>query len=132
MVAVDEPTLEEPTPEPESPKPTRPPKVPQDHLKPAAQREVEDDADETIQVDWEEGISVTIPANLEDWPADAIEFEERNAHVSALRALLGSDEYNKVKADWLKATGKKSWRVRDAGRFMDAVAIAAGLKSAGD
>lgn len=99
-------------------------KKPQDRQakkKTAAQREAE--GDETTEIEWG-GLSLTIPASMEDASAVvALSFEEGKI-ASALRALVGPEQWAEVM--------KTKPKMRDLGVLFDTVAAEMGLESAGN
>lgn len=93
---------------------------PQDHLKPAAQREAE--AAETVEFE-HNGVTYTAPANLERTKGVARLLDERRGTM-ALEKLLGPDEYKKfIKTDPFDS---------EYGEMLDAWADAAGFESEGN
>jgi hypothetical protein len=93
---------------------------PQDHLKPAAQREAE--ADETLEFEYK-GVVYTAPASLEYTKGVARELERGRGTVG-LEKLLGPEEFRKfLDTDPYDA---------DYGHMLDAWAEAAGLDNAGN
>ncbi|WP_280224927.1 hypothetical protein [Nocardia farcinica] len=93
---------------------------PQDHLKPAAQREAEGDT--TLEFEYQ-GVVYTAPAGLEYTKGVARELE-RGRGTAALEKLLGPEEFKKfLDTDPYDA---------DYGHMLDAWAEAAGLETAGN
>ncbi|WP_378735529.1 hypothetical protein [Nocardia brasiliensis] len=93
---------------------------PQDHLKPAAQREAE--AADTVEFEFE-GVTYTAPANLDRTKGVARALDQRQGTI-ALEKLLGPDEFAKFLAtDPYDA---------DYGRMLDAWADACGFENAGN
>jgi hypothetical protein len=96
-------------------------KQPQDHLKPAAQREAE--AAEVVEVRWREQRFV-VPADADDWPVPTVlAFEEGKAAIG-VRGVLGPDQW-----DAFLSTNP---RARDMGDLFDHIARALGLDDAGE
>ncbi|MBF6135877.1 hypothetical protein IU501_23070 [Nocardia otitidiscaviarum] len=95
-------------------------RVPQDHLKPAAQREAE--AAETVEFEFN-GVTYTAPANLDRTKGVARALDQRRGTV-ALELLLGPKEFQKfLDTDPYDA---------DYGHMLDAWADACGFENAGN
>lgn len=95
-------------------------KQPQDHLKPAAQVEAEED--ETVTVEYGGG-SYVFPASLDEADGDVLEAVDDMKLSYALRALLAPEQWKTFKATKPK--------VRDYSALFDAYAKAIGLESTG-
>lgn len=92
--------------------------------------QVEAEGDDTVTVDWD-GVPVTVPASAEDLDLDAIEAFETGKAVTALRAMVGSKEYDRLRADYAKANGHRP-KVADLGNLMTEIAKAYGFDTAGN
>ncbi|MDP5182180.1 hypothetical protein QOZ88_05985 [Blastococcus sp. BMG 814] len=77
----------------------------------------------TIAVPFD-GATYTVPRDLEDWPMAAMEAMEDGKAVTALRALLPATQWAAF-----KATGPS---IRAMSQLLDAIAVEAGFKSAGE
>lgn len=93
-----------------------------------AQREAE--GTETVTVDWD-GVPVTVPGSVENLDLDALDAFESGKAVAAIKAMVGPKAYDKLRADYQKANGRKPV-VGDLGRLMDAVAAAYGFDNSGN
>ncbi|WP_378735407.1 hypothetical protein [Nocardia brasiliensis] len=94
---------------------------PQDHLKPAAQREAE--GDETITVEFR-GLEFTVPADPDDWPIRVHQALGRNMHIDAIELLLGPVQWTKLTAKYPKK--------RDFVEFAEILGEVLGFGSAGN
>lgn len=95
-------------------------KMPQDHLKPAAEREAE--GDETVEFEFG-GITYTAPANLDRTKGVARAFDNRQGTI-ALELLLGKDQFKTfLDTDPYDA---------DYGKMLDAWSDACGFDNAGN
>jgi len=91
--------------------------MPQDHMKPAAQREAEEPTEVTVE--WR-GQSFTIPASLDDCDLDTLEAFENGKAVAAVRGILGDRAFSSFKR-------KNKPNVRDFNEFAKVVALAMGM-----
>lgn len=103
----------------------KPPKKPQDHLKPAAQREAE--GEETVTIEWH-GMSVEVPATIEGWDPDAAEAFETGRAITGLRLLVGSRRYDELRAEFKRQTGRKA-TIRDLTPLTEEVAKLYGFEA---
>lgn len=97
--------------------------------KPAVQREAED-VDETTVVEWRD-LKLTLPASLDLWDTDTLEAFEKGQAVTAVRGLVGSKEYDKLRADFQKLHGRKI-QARDLNQLGDVIAETYGLERQGE
>lgn len=103
-------------------------KQPQDHLKPAVQRDAEQSS-EPVTVEWH-GIPVELPATVEDWDLEALEAFEQGKVLSAVRLLLGSRRYDELRAGVREKLGRKP-TVRDLTPLAEEIARTYGFETAG-
>jgi hypothetical protein len=73
-----------------------------------------------------EGLDFTVPRDVQDWPVDAMEAMEDGKAATALRALLPAAQWTAFKAQSPKPT------IRTIAALLDAIAVEAGFKSAGE
>lgn len=97
------------------------PTTPQDHQKPAAQREAENA--ETVVVTHAD-LKFTIAADVADWDVDALEAFEDGKAAAAVRAVLGPQQWAEFK--------KTKPKTRDLAAVSDAIASAMGFETAGN
>lgn len=71
-----------------------------------------------------DGLSFTAPRDVEDWPAEAMLAMEEGKAVSAVRALVPGKE-------WTAFMATKP-AIRKVAGLLDAIAVEAGFKSAGE
>lgn len=81
-------------------------------------------------LDWQ-GVSVKVPAGLDDVDPDAIEAFENDKAITALRSIFGSDEYDRARNEFTKVNGHRP-TMKDIGTLSDAVAEHFGFTSAGE
>lgn len=81
-------------------------------------------------LDWE-GVSVKVPAGLDDVDPDAIEAFENDKAITALRSIFGSDEYERARNEFAKVNARRP-TMKDIGTLSDAVAEHFGFTSAGE
>jgi hypothetical protein len=77
------------------------------------------------------GVTLTLPATSDDWPADAVEALENNKAVTALRALLGRTQFAELEKAITKETGAKPL-AKHYGAVLEAVAVEYGFVSTGE
>lgn len=94
---------------------------PKKRKKSAAEREAE--GIETVEVEYD-GEVYEIPADVQDWPVDVSEAFERGLAVTAIRGLLGRDQWAKVSA--------KKYRLRQLGEMYERLAEAGGFSDSGN
>jgi hypothetical protein len=92
--------------------------------------QVEADGDDTLTIDWD-GVTVTIPAALEDWDPDALEAFENQRAMSALRGLLGRAGYEQLRRDFAVKHGRKV-KVGDLIGLLERVAQEYGFVAQGE
>lgn len=71
----------------------------------AVQREVEAPSETSI-IEWRD-LKLTIPSSIEDWDDEMFEAGEKGHTVGLLRALVGSEVYNKLRIDFKRLHGHK-------------------------
>lgn len=81
-------------------------------------------------LDWQ-GVTVTVPAELDDLDPDSIEAFENGKAITAIRSIFGSDEYDRARSEFQKLHGRRP-AMRDLGSLSDAVAAHFGFESAGE
>lgn len=91
--------------------------------------QLEAEGAETITVDWN-GIPVTVPATVDQLDLDAIEALEAGKAVTAIRAIVGSRAFDKLKADYAKQHGRP--KVSDLEAMVEALAKAYGFDTSGN
>lgn len=94
----------------------------------AAKAEVE--PPETIDLDWN-GVALQIASTIEDADPDVVEAFENGKAITALRALFGSDEYDRARRDYKKLHGRRP-TMKDIGTLADLVAEHFGFETAGE
>lgn len=94
----------------------------------AAQAEAEGATTATIT--WE-GVTVTFPSSVEQLDPDVLEAFENEKAITAVRGLLGSDEYERVRAEFLAKHSRKL-AVGDLAGLMELVAEALGFGTPGE
>lgn len=75
-------------------------------------------------VDWR-GRTFTFPADVEDWPADAVEAFENGRAMTAVHGVLGE-------AQWAAVKKVSRGTVRDVSELFELLAKAAGFDEAGE
>lgn len=86
-------------------------------------------AGDTIDFTYQ-GFKMTgLPATVDDWDAEALELMERGRAMMALRAIIGSAQYEALKAH-LTVDGVPP-KVRDYSALMDALAAEYGFGDSG-
>lgn len=84
-----------------------------------------------LTVEWD-GVTLTLPANVDDWDPDAVEAFESGKVVTAIRGLLGDRQYEQARRDYAKAHDGRRPTMGDLGRLMDLVAQTYGFGDAGE
>jgi hypothetical protein len=85
--------------------------------------EVEARGVETVDVVWRD-VTLKVPANVDDWPIDAVEAFEDGKQLAFARALLSFDDYQTLK--------RVAPTVRDFKGFMDLMAERLGFADLGN
>jgi hypothetical protein len=78
---------------------------------------------ETVDIVWRD-VTLTVPANVDDWPIDAVEAFENGKQLAFARALLSFDGYQDLK--------RVAPTVRDFKAFMDLMAERLGFADLGN
>lgn len=90
----------------------------------AAIAEAEEAGPEMVTLEWR-GAAFTIPAEVEDWSAAAVEAFEAGHAMTACHNVLGDEQ-------WARAKKVGRGTVREIGELFDAIAKAAGFEDAGE
>lgn len=70
-------------------------KVPAGVKQPQDRQDAQDDAAETVEVEWR-GVKLTVQGDPEKWPAEAVLGFEEGKIMMGLRALIGPDQFAKI------------------------------------
>lgn len=86
--------------------------------------------DTDLTVDWD-GVTITLPGNTDNWDPDAVEAFESGKVVTAIRGLLGTDQYDRARREFTKKHGTRP-TMGDLAQLMDLVAKTYGFADAGE
>lgn len=89
-------------------------------------------APETTKLLTWEGVALTVPADIEDVDPDVLEAFENGKAITALRAIFGSDEYERIRTKWAKLHDDKRPVMRDINRLYDVIAEHFGFNDSGE
>lgn len=92
--------------------------------------EAEARGDDTVEIEWE-GLSLTIPASIEDWDLEVMEAFESGQLTVALRGLLGERGYAGIKAAFRDRHGR-GIKVGDVRSLGDVIADTYGFDGPGE
>lgn len=97
--------------------------------KPAVQREAEA-TNGQVTLNWRD-LTLIVPSSIDDWDVDTLEAFEAGKAATAIRGLIGSTSYDKLRADFKKLHGRK-FTVRDIKEVGDLLATTYGFTDQGE